>query len=306
MGRRKLPRDEHGNIIRKDGTAVKDRKTAYLMRKAAKLCAPKLHGGKDFVAAVTPDLKKQMQSEPITPPKWNNAADDNVKRLRESVRAVSLLVDRVTKGERDENDELYKFPMGFNPAQAIAVYEAEAKALGIDMRHIADNRTEAEKAMDAAETLLQIPAEDLALRDEEITALEMAVDQSILLCTQKINEYVETARQTIKIKPNLSGGPGGGSPAEPAAAAVGVEVPPAPDSQTTGNGPEAGAELRDQRGADRLAESGTLRGEPSAPVDDLRGPDGHGGEVGGREAEPVGVPDRAAHGQDGGGPVGSP
>lgn len=77
----------------------------------------------------------------------------------------------VTLGKAD-------MPRGYNPAQVRDLLDAECKACGLDPKHLADTRTDAQINQDWAETLLRTPDEIFAAVDSFIDEAERQMDKA--------------------------------------------------------------------------------------------------------------------------------
>lgn len=91
-----------------------------------------------------------------------------------------------------------ELPRNFNPAHANAFFEKYAEINGVQKHHLLDARTDAEKAIDAVQTLLESGRSIMEMATAELEALERAFDIVDHLMQEEVNGKMAEAQERAK------------------------------------------------------------------------------------------------------------
>ena len=124
--------------------------------------------------------RKEPEAEPVAPvppevfagdeaPPERVAGRPNPEYYRWLFRVNARLAIDVAQGKKE-------FPKGYNVSAVQSFIADGARMAGLDPKHLADARSEAEKMQDAAEQFLKAPESLLEWSDSQIEAMEKAMD----------------------------------------------------------------------------------------------------------------------------------
>lgn len=119
------------------------------------------------------------------------------QRKKQEIRETLFALQRNIKLFA-ENPELR--PARYAPDKDVMLLKAAAEAAGIDWKHIADNRSDAEKTQDAVDRLLEAPENIFTLADDEIDALVRAMESSAVLARTYAREQIDRKRHGPKAR----------------------------------------------------------------------------------------------------------
>jgi len=128
------------------------------------------------------------------PPRLDASGNPNPEHFRAIAMLISSAGLGQLYGDPDKAAELRRI----NLNHQITALERSCSLHGFDPKHIVDARSQAEKALDAAEKLQRIPRSDLELLDDEIEALEDAMDTADELCVREVEDRLRNSLDRFK------------------------------------------------------------------------------------------------------------
>lgn len=111
-------------------------------------------------------------------------ADDGVgdvsglTRKQRIDRAMTMRENLIAKHARILSGES-EMPVGWNPDRMMKPIESELKACGVDLERAADDRSPEERAADAIEKLVSVPESMFSMADEDLAAIETAMNRAL-------------------------------------------------------------------------------------------------------------------------------
>lgn len=118
----------------------------------------------------------------------------------EHFRALSSLLNTAGQSQIYGDGEKAAAARKINLNHQLTALDRSCVLHGFDPKHIMDARTQAEKALDAANKLQKTPREMLEAMDEELDALEAAMEQADTLCKKEIDEICDSTMEKAKLR----------------------------------------------------------------------------------------------------------